>query len=288
MKKIRYFFEAAALYGAFALFRLLGVDRASAFGGWAGRTLGPKMGASRKALTNIRRAFPEKSEAEHRDILRDMWDNLGRVMAEYPHLKEICEKRIELVNDDILDAYGLDKPFLILGAHLANWEASFLAGPIIKGVSLDGVIREPNNPFVQKLLAKCRNPLGQTVTFPKSRAGAMQMVKALKNGRRVGILIDQKYNEGLPIPFFGRPAMTSPALAQLSRKFDCPIFPSRIERLKGANFRITIHPAIMAGERSDEDIMTQANRVLEDWIHAAPGQWLWLHRRWDLKALQNA
>ncbi len=90
MKKARYILEAALLHTLFFIFGLMTVDAASACGGWIGRTVGPLLGgASRKAADHVRLSLPGRSDAEYKTIVRGMWDNLGRVMAEYPHLKQI-------------------------------------------------------------------------------------------------------------------------------------------------------------------------------------------------------
>jgi KDO2-lipid IV(A) lauroyltransferase len=92
-------------------------------------------------------------------------------------------------------------------------------------------------------------------------------------------------NDGIPVPFFGRPAMTAPALAQLALRFDCAIVPARVERLKGARFRLTVFPPLelpRTGNRHADTlaIMTRVNAILESWIRARPELWFWLHRRW--------
>ena len=112
------------------------------------------------------------------------------------------------------------------------------------------------------------------------------MVKTMQDERPVIIFFDQKYNQGIPSDFFGRPAMTSTAFVQLARKFDCPVLPIWMERLDGAHFRVHIEPAFSVDGMSDEDVVAKAHRLLEDQIKRRPEQWLWLHRRWDSKALQ--
>jgi KDO2-lipid IV(A) lauroyltransferase len=99
------------------------------------------------------------------------------------------------------------------------------------------------------------------------------------------VLVDQKMNDGIPVPFFGRPAMTAPAVAQLALRFDCAIIPARVERLKGARFRLTAFPPIeiaKTGNRQADTlaIMTRINAVVEGWIRERPDLWFWLHRRW--------
>ena len=115
--------------------------------------------------------------------------------------------------------------------------------------------------------------------------GAKKLIEALSRGEHLGMLVDQKLNEGIAVPFFGRDAMTAPALAQLALRFGCPVVPARVERLDGAHFRLTVYPPLTLATSGDRqaDIaaaMGQINALIEEWIRARPEQWLWLHRRW--------
>ncbi len=287
MKKFRYAIEAALLWFAFFVFRCLPVDTASAFGGWIGRTIGPRLSASRKAYRNLNAAFPEKTEDQIQKIVTDMWDNLGRVIAEYPHLMYIVHHRLEVVDEEHVDALGEHNPCIIISSHLANWELGPFYYNHRKKWPIAGIYRAPNNPHVAKLLDRCRNPEPSGTYIAKSQQGVRDMIQVLKGGGRLGQLIDQKYNQGIPVVFFGRPAMTSPAFVQLAAKFDVPILPSRIERLEGCHFRIVFEPSFKTDGRTETDIIRHAHIMLEDWIRKNPGQWLWIHRRWDSADLKK-
>lgn len=277
MKNMRYLAEAFALWFAFLIFRALPYRKASALGGWIGRTVGPRLAASRKAYKNLSSALPGKNEDEYQTIVRDMWDNLGRVIAEYPHLEEITNE-IEITGTEHLE--GIPDQVVIIGAHMANWELL----PTVFNVRLDmpmtGIYRAPNNPYSEKLLEKCRTFSDKGVYTPKSSAGSRTLIKTIQDGGRIGILIDQKYNQGLQTNFFGLPAMTSPSFIQLARKYNCPILPLWIERVNGSHFRAHLEKPFMVGDRSDEDVLDYTHGLLESQILKNPGQWLWLHRRW--------
>ena len=280
MKKIRYILEGILVWVAFAVFKLLGPDTASACGGWIGRTIGPKLAASRKARKNLIQAFPDMTEEEYNHTIADMWDNLGRVFGEYPHLKFIAENRMEVIGLENLTTLGLESSFVTFSGHLCNWELFSFFFNYHQNCHVSCVYRAPNNPYVEVLLDRCRNPGIKGAYLPKSRSGTKAMVKLMQEDGRVAILIDQKYNQGIPLDFFGRPAMTSTSLAALADKFDVPILPLQAERLKGCNFRITVHPSFKTEGSSDEAIMLEAHKMLESWITQKPAQWLWLHRRW--------
>lgn len=287
MKKIRYAIEALLLHTLMLIFRIMPVDMASNVGGWIGRTIGPRLAASRKALKNIERALPDLPEAEKQQAIRDMWDNLGRVMAEYPHLEKIAKERVEFVDPHniIPEIQKSERHYIYITAHLANWEVAASSCLLQYGMKFNAIYREPNNPMVRNLLDKARTLGGKFKTFPKSTTGMRDIVRSLKNGENLGILIDQKYNEGILAPFFGRDAMTSTAFAELAQKFDAVIVPGQTERLEGAHFRVTLYPEIESKNEDSTprpaiDIITESHRYLEQWITAHPGQWLWLHRRW--------
>ena len=274
------------LAGAGAL-RLLSPQAASNLGGYLGRTIGPRLGISRRARRNLRLAFPDKSAAEIEKIVHGMWDNLGRVAAEYPHLGRITaadSHRVELINVDAVRALRKDPSAgILVSAHLANWEVM----PVVaarNGMDMTAVVREPNNPYVRPLLERLRGIAGGA-SAGKGAGGARRIIEALRGGQVVGLLIDQKLNTGIPLPFFGIEAMTVVAPAQLALRFRCPLIPIRIERTGPARFRISASAPIPLPETTDRHaavarIMGDLNRILEDWIRARPEQWLWLHRRW--------
>ncbi len=289
LKQARYLFEGVMLALLFTLFGRLSPDHASAVGGWIGRTLGPRMAVSRKARKNIAASLPELDERAQRAILTGMWDNLGRVIAEYPHLRWLAQHRTAV--DDIALFHRLrddGQPGLIIGAHMANWEIAGPAALVQAGFPLDLIYRAPNNPYVDKLLKRIRTGLPELRSMPKSKTGTRHLIQSLKEGRHVGILVDQKYNEGIPALFFGRPAMTSPAYVHFAQKFNCPLVLTRIERTGGANFRISAIdlPYNDAGGNPlpAEAVIDATHAWLERWIRERPGQWLWLHRRWSERA----
>lgn len=123
MKHARYLLEAALLYALFGLFGLMPPVWASGVGGFLGRSIGPKLAASRKARRHLDMVFPDKSSTEKRLIVRDMWDNLGRVIAEYPHLETIARTRAHVIHPERLERL-IQKggPAIFIGGHVGNWE----------------------------------------------------------------------------------------------------------------------------------------------------------------------
>lgn len=279
-------------YGLFAgmlyhALKLLPVDYASALMGRILRVLGPLLSKHRIARANLSQAFPDRDGAWIEATLRAMWENLGRTAGEYPHLDSFdCyapDGRIQVAGAENIDALRDDgRPGLFFSGHLANWEIPSLA-TIQRGVPMARIYRAANNPYVEWLFR--RRGGGDAELIPKGAKGARRALALLKEGGHIGMLVDQKMNDGIAVPFFGRPAMTAPALAQFALRFRCPVVPVRTERLNGARFRVTFHPPLALPEDADRHqavtaVMTAVNNILEDWIRERPEQWLWVHRRW--------
>lgn len=287
-RRIAHPLEAVAAYGFAALCRALPLDTASNLGGWIGRTVGPRLPGTRTARRNLTRAFPERTPAEIDAIVTGMWDNLGRTMAEYPHLDALGEfgpgGRTELVGGEHIHTMRDDGTAgILVSGHLANWEVQSVVSRKL-GLELALVYRAPNNPIVDRLLTDLRGAATGT-HVPKGPDGARALIRILGNGGHVGMLIDQKMNDGIAVPFFGRDAMTAPAAAQLALRAGIPIRPARTERLGGARFRITVLPPLEPPATGDRNadvriVMQRLNDLLESWIRERPEQWLWVHRRW--------
>lgn len=287
-KYIRHPLEAAGASLIWALFRVLPLDWASALGGWLARTIGPGLKVSARARDNIRRAFPDLPGSGVDQIVISMWDNLGRTVGEFPHLGAFTfggpKPRIRIDGLEHLQHFRDDGvPGFFLSAHVGNWELAPLTA-YTHDVPSAFVYREANNRWVQKLYLSGRRQY-RDMMIPKGSEGAKQMIKALRDGKHVGIMIDQKMNDGIPVPFFGEDVMTAPALAQMALRFACPVIGARVVREGGAYFRIEVSAPVYAEDTGDKQadiarFMGQTNRIIESWIRDEPGQWLWLHNRW--------
>ncbi|MBI3711013.1 MAG: lauroyl acyltransferase [Proteobacteria bacterium] len=279
---------AAVVFTGYELLGCVSFARASAIGGGIARRFGPLIPVTRRARRNLERAFPDKTPAEITAIIGEMWDNLGRVAAEYPHLARLRvfaeDSPIETRGMEHIDrALARGRPIIFFAAHLANWEIASLVA-LRYGVPVHLVYRPANNPWVDRLFRSGRAAISGGLIV-KGNEGARGAVAVLRAGKHLGMLLDQKMNDGIAVPFFGRDAMTAPALAQFALKYDCTVLPAQVERLAGARFRLTVHPPLElapAGERHADilAVMTRVNQLIEGWIREHPGQWLWLHRRW--------
>ena len=281
--------EGFLAHAVFGLFKALTLDTASELGGGLLRTLGPRLSVSKRARRNLTRAFPEKTPAEIETIVRAMWDNLGRTTAEFAHLPEFDpygdDGRVVVEGAEHIDLLRDDgKPGLFFACHLANWEVQIFA-LTRRGIPAAVTYRASNNPKVEALYHRARSGPFSGTWIAKGAKGARKIIDTLRQGGHVAMLVDQKMNDGIPVPFFGRDAMTAPALAQLALKYGCPVVPCRIRRTTGARFRITFLPPMTLPDSGDRvadvaSLMQAVNALIEDWVREEPAQWLWLHRRW--------
>ncbi len=287
---LTYRLEALGLKIALGFFGLMPLDRASDLGGWLGRHIGPRIsGVSKRARRNMARAMPELDPARINALIIEMWDNLGRTIAEYAHLDEFGSEaeqgRFEIVN---LEGVSLARPegqgAIIVSGHLANWE--LLPLPLRQAGIFNAVIyRAANNPYVNDWMVALRERAITPIQIPKGASGARQIVRTLRQGGVVAMLVDQKLNDGIEARFFGLKAMTTDAPASIALRMGLPVIPASIERLKGSRFRMAVHTPIVPDPDAPRDAeiarVTQAiNDFLESRIRAHPAQWLWMHNRW--------
>jgi KDO2-lipid IV(A) lauroyltransferase len=283
------------------LVRLVDVNRMANFGGWLLRTIGPRFRENDIARQQLTAAFPEKSSAEIDTILRGVWDNLGRVGAEFAQLDRLWDydaahperpSRVEFRQEDTerFERLAQDgKPALIFAAHLANWELPAICAAT-HGLDSAVLYRRPNITAVDRWLRQTRAAsMGSLIATGLN--APMQIADALKRGAHVGMLVDQYFVRGVEVTFFDQRTMANPLLARLAQHFDCPIHGTRIVRLPGNRFRVELTDEIKPARDADGKIDITATTqiimsVVEGWIREHPEQWLWLHRRWrpeDLK-----
>jgi KDO2-lipid IV(A) lauroyltransferase len=283
MKKLRYLFEALPVYLAFGIFRLLPLPVASRAGACLGGWLGSRLPVRRVALKNLAAALPELGEARRNEVALAMWRQLGRTVAEFPHLgTPAFNRRIRQVNSPALEALRTSgQPVIFIAGHLNNWEVAPLAAHLY-GLPLTLIYRQTNNPFVNILVDRVRCRYAAS-THRKGRGGMRHLVQAVRDGRSVGMLVDQKENGGIPVPFFHAPAMTTPLPVKLARKTGAHLVMGRTLRNANGEYHMDILPlALPSGmtEENDAAQMAAINRQFETWIRETPEDWFWLHRRW--------
>ena len=277
----------AIVMGVFwIVMRLVGPDKAVAAGNWIMSRMGPRTGKHQHIINNLSVAFPGLSANEIEELARASWGNLGSILAEYPHLGAIANEpgRLELIGDDAPRRFlERGESMIFITPHLGNWELAAAAGSR-NGLSLSVVYSPQQNPILDRMLQYFRRPLG--TRFLSGKGGARRILAEMDKGHSIGMLPDQRVNRGEVVPFFGREACTTTAPARLALTSGRPLFPIRIERLHGANFRLTVYDRVLpenpdASEREQVLQMTQhINQLMEGWIQDRPEQWLCAKRRW--------
>lgn len=275
--------------------KALGIDRASNFLGWFFKSIAPLLSQNKTVKRNLALAFPEKSDAERDAIALASWESVGRTAGELPHLPKIdpyAGDRVEVIGAEHLDAIeASDKGAIIATGHFANWE---VMAAVICRRPVDCLItyRALNNPHIDRKLNKVRHDYGIGVLTPKG-LGTRELMRALSAGRAAALMNDQKFNQGLAIPFFGHEAMTAPGPSRLALKYDVPIVPIATRRTGPGRFQVTVHPPFMPEKTGDEDADLRAcveriTAFIESEVRANPEQWFWQHRRWPKDAWKAA
>jgi Kdo2-lipid IVA lauroyltransferase/acyltransferase len=258
------------------------VKTANLFGRIA-RWIGPFLREQAIGRANLTAAFPEKTPAEIDKILEGVWDNLGRVGAEFAHLQQIPIE-VDQRTDEIFAQLRNDgKPALIFAGHLANWELAALAA-MANSLDITILYRRPNIASIDRAILKLRASKMGTL-IPAGRDAPMKLMRALRNGQHIAFLVDQYLTDGVEVTFFGRKTKANPMLARLLQRTECPVHGARIIRLPGGRFRVEISeevkPVRDATGQIDVQQTTQViTSMIEGWIREYPEQWLWLHRRW--------
>jgi Kdo2-lipid IVA lauroyltransferase/acyltransferase len=258
------------------------------------RLIGPLMREQKIGRANLTAAFPEKPPEEIEAILAGVWDNLGRVGAEFAHLDHVWEydrahpekSRIEIEErtHELFAQLRLDgKPALIFAAHLGNWELPALAA-VAHGLDAAILYRRPNIASADRIIQEMRSVKMGTL-IPAGRDAPLRLAEALQKGQHVAMLVDQYLAGGVEVTFFGRKTRANPMLARLLRQVECPVHGVRIIRLPGHRFRAELSEEVApvreaSGVIDIQGTMQAVTSVVEGWIREYPDQWLWLHRRW--------
>ena len=275
--------------------KALGPDKASDFCGWLIKKIGPALSQHKTMRRNLRLAFPAWDAARIEETALAAWESAGRTAGEMPHLPAIdpyTSVRVEVVGVDVLDAIGKSgKGAVFISGHFANCE--IMPAAITKRIpSAVMTYRALNNPHIDKRIAYLRAAYGTQVNAPKG-IGTRELMRALSRGAPVALMNDQKFNEGIPVAFFGHAAMTAPGPKRMALKYKVPIVPVSTVRTGPARFRVEFHTPFLPEDTGhpEADIrraVEQITAFLEAQVRAHPGQWFWQHRRWPKEAWRDA
>ena len=285
MKIVKYFFQFLFFIIFFFLFKILGFKISSAIGGKLFEMIGPIFRSKKLIDTNIKKALPNINSEDLKKTIRLMWNNYGRIFAEYVFIKSFrngkLNSRISIEGQDILEEIKkLNQQVVFISGHFSNFE--LMAMHLEKvGIKLTAIYRPLNNIFLNIIMENIRKKYICKNQIKKGIGGMKQIIHLKRQNYSTALMIDQRVSEGIRSNFFNNPALTTTIPAQLVKKFKIPVVPIFIERVNNLNFKITVSkPINFTDSDSIEKITDDLNKVLETMILHKPEQWIWSHNRW--------
>src|SRR5262245_22739960 len=298
LRDLRFRLEYALLRGVIGSIRLLPLRLTVGWSAAVFRRLAPRLNPKRHriALENLKVAFPEKTEQERLDICLAHWANLGRVIAETVQMDRLLKgpSRIDIADQGLLARYG-DKlgPAIGVSLHMGNWELAIWP-LVVAGANPAALYRAVANPYIDRYLSATRRAL-----YPAGLIGrrspdaspledmqtAHRLMDHVRGGGRVGIVCDQYYKRGVPVPLFGRTTLCQPIAAIVARRLGAPGWMGRCRRIgTDSRFKIDIKELRIPRTANQADdvrvALTAIHAQFEAWIREAPDQWLWSNRLW--------
>ena len=285
MKYIKYFFEFLFSIFFFIFFKIIGPKLSSNVSGKIFEIIGPFFRSKKVIHNNIKRALPEIDETNLKNIENSMWNNYGRVFAEYIFLKDFrygkLASEVQIEGKEILnDIKENNKQVIFISGHLSNFElmAMFIEK---SGIKLSAIYRPLNNIFLNGIMESIRKKYICENQIKKGVGGLKKLIKLKKKNYSTALMIDQRVSEGILSPLFNEKALTTTIPAQLVKKFNIPIVPVYIERINDLKFKITINqPISFAQDTNQQEITDNLNKILEKFILSKPENWIWSHNRW--------
>ena len=285
MKYIKYFLQFLLTIFSFCIFKILGPNLSSHISGKIFQLIGPFFRSKQIIHENIKRAIPHIDSKNLENITRMMWNSYGRLFAEYMFIKDFrlgkLGKKIQIEGQEILDEIKKSKKQVIfISGHFSNFElmAMYLEKT---GIKLSAIYRPLNNIFLNNIMEGIREKFICKYQIKKGIGGLKKLISLKKNNFSTALMIDQRVSEGVLSNLFNQKALTTTIPAQLVKKFNIPVVPVYIQRIKGLNFKISIHdPINFSKETSIEDITFKLNQILGTMILKKPEQWIWSHNRW--------
>ena len=285
MKQIKYFIQFIVIIFFFIIFKILGYKISSEIGGKLFEIVGPIFRSKKLIHSNIKKAIPHLNFKDIEIITKSMWNNYGRVFAEYMFIKDFrlgkLNSKIKIEGQEILEQIKIQNiPTVFISGHFSNFE--LMAMHIEKsGIKLSAIYRPLNNIFLNRIMENIRTKYICKNQIKKGIGGMKKLIKLQKNNCSTALMIDQRVSEGIKSKFFNQEALTTTIPAQLVKKFNMPVVPIFIERINKTSFKISIKKPIKFDKKtSAKDITDQLNKMLELMIINKPNHWIWSHNRW--------
>tara|TARA_B100001027_G_C16250727_1_gene324261 strand:+ start:748 stop:1608 length:861 start_codon:yes stop_codon:yes gene_type:complete len=285
MKYFKYLIQFLLVVSLFLIFKILGPRLSSYISGKIFELIGPFFRSKEIIHSNIKRAFPKINTSDLKKMTRKMWNNYGRVFAEYMFIKNFryghLAANIKIEGQEILDDIkNKNEQVVFVSGHFSNFELMALTLES-NGIKLSTIYRPLNNVFLNKIMEGIRKKYICKNQIKKGIGGLKKLLYLKKNNFSTALMIDQRVSEGILSNFFNQKASTTTIPAQLIKKFSINIVPVYIERINGLNFKIIINdPLNFRKEASNQDITDKLNQILEGMIIKRPEQWIWSHNRW--------
>ena len=285
MKRLKYFVEFFLIKILFFFFRLLGYRKSSNIGEKIGKFFGPFFRNEKIILDNLKYSSIGEDEIDRKKIVNSMWGNYGRILSEYPFLKDFRNEKL----DEYIKVNGLNyledlvkskKSAIFVSGHFNNFE---LMAMIIEknGVNLAALYRPLNNYFLNETMESIRKNYLCKKQIKKGKSGTRDIINLLKQNYSIALMIDQRVSEGIKINFFGRDAFTTTIPAQLIKKYNLDVIPVYIERKNNLFFDVQFEkPISFSNSIGTVQITEKLNNILERMILKNPDQWIWSHNRW--------
>ena len=285
MNKLKYLIESFIIFFLFLLFKILRYRLASNFGSYLGKSFGPLFRSKKTIYSNIKKAFPNYTENQIKEVVKNMWSNYGRIFAEYIFISHFrnknLSKNIEIEGIKVIEKIKEKKENVIfVSGHFNNFE--LMAMEIERsGINLAAIYRPLNNIFINKFMENIRKKYICKHQLKKGVSGVRESLKLFKKGYSIALMLDQRVSEGIRVNFFNEPALTTTIPAQFVKKFKCKIVPIYIERYNKFYFKLKIKETILFNENEgEENITLKLNKIIEEMIISNPAQWIWSHNRW--------
>lgn len=286
MNNIKYFSQFLIVVALLLIFRLIGIKYSRILSGKIFETFGPLFRSNKISYLNLSKAIPKLSETEKIQIIKRMWNNYGKILAEYVFIKnfrkskKFNEKIIIKNQNELEDIKKNSSPVIFISGHFNNFELMALHLER-SGINLAAIYRPLNNKFLNPVMEYIRKNYICKNQIKKGISGTKDLLKLFKEGTSIALMIDQRVSEGIRSNLFNDDALTTTIPAQFVKKFNAKIVPIYIERDLENKFTIEINKSIEFSKNETlESITLKLNKILEEMILKNPDQWIWTHNRW--------